>query len=109
MTMEQGVMIAKHFRSQRGLAFAALLLPVVLLTWPADAKDDRSRNQAPATVGSAPASSSERTARRPEVPIGHRQPIAADVPPDRPETADDIKLQKLNRELDGKLQICRGC
>jgi hypothetical protein len=42
-------------------------------------------------------------------PVGHRQPRAADIRVRPPRTASDEWLQRLHRELDRKLQICRGC
>jgi hypothetical protein len=45
--------------------------------------------------------------RAAEVPIGHRQPNAGDVP------ADVLRRQQMidaqDRELDKRLNICRGC
>jgi hypothetical protein len=40
-------------------------------------------------------------------PIGHRQPTAQDVPRDESKTIDAV--DKLDKELDRKLGICRGC
>ena len=43
-------------------------------------------------------------------PVGHRQPRAEDIPVERPKkSASDAELERLERALDGKLMICRGC
>jgi hypothetical protein len=43
-------------------------------------------------------------------PVGHRQPRAADIPMDMAKKRDlDAELERLDRALDGKLKICRGC
>jgi len=43
-------------------------------------------------------------------PVGHRQPRAEDIPAEGPKKRDsDVQLERLNRALDGKLMICRGC
>jgi hypothetical protein len=42
-------------------------------------------------------------------PVGHRQPKAADIPKDRPKDTTDEQREKLDRELDAKLRICRNC
>jgi hypothetical protein len=40
-------------------------------------------------------------------PIGHRQPTAGDVPQNENSAID--AMTKLDKELDRKLNICRGC
>lgn len=53
---------------------------------------------------------SDRSARQPgssSAPVGHRQPAAADVRKTQPIV--DPEQEKRERELDKKLQICRGC
>jgi hypothetical protein len=42
-------------------------------------------------------------------PIGHRQPVAADVPQVDVLSAWERQQQDLDAELDRKLVICRGC
>jgi hypothetical protein len=42
-------------------------------------------------------------------PVGHRQPRAAEIPANAPKNESDAWPQRLNREIDRKLQICRGC
>jgi len=50
------------------------------------------------------------SSERPKIvaPVGHRQPTAADVAKAEPPTLDPTQ-EKSQRELDKKLQICRGC
>jgi len=42
-----------------------------------------------------------------QAPIGHRQPTAQDVPRNESSTID--AMDKSDKELDRKLNICRGC
>jgi hypothetical protein len=50
------------------------------------------------------------TSRLPwRAPIGHRQPRQTDVPQDDGISAWEREQDRLNRELDRKLVICRGC
>lgn len=42
-------------------------------------------------------------------PAGHRQPRQADVPPPDAVSAWEHRQQQLDRELDRKLIICKGC
>jgi hypothetical protein len=44
-----------------------------------------------------------------QAPVGHRQPKVADFPKERPKDATDEQREKLDRELDAKLRICRNC
>lgn len=44
-----------------------------------------------------------------QAPVGHRQPRASDLPATRERNASDEWLDRINRETDSKLQICRGC
>ena len=45
-----------------------------------------------------------------EAPIGHRQPRASDVPPERTQDDPNDLLSKENAILDRKIKgICRGC
>jgi hypothetical protein len=43
-----------------------------------------------------------------QAPIGHRQPRVADIGIFRP-TPSDLELQDLDKVIDQKLTICRGC
>jgi hypothetical protein len=49
----------------------------------------------PQTSGQAP----------PPAPTGHRQPTAKEVP----EESNDVPVPPTDRELDQRLNICRGC
>ena len=51
----------------------------------------------PQTTGQAP--------RQSQAPVGHRQPTAKDVPPEDSATEPSPE----HREIDRKLNICRGC
>lgn len=42
-------------------------------------------------------------------PVGHRQPRRADVPQHEAGSAGEQQQRQMDRELDRKLIICRGC
>jgi hypothetical protein len=43
-------------------------------------------------------------------PVGHRQPRPADIPAEGQKKRDfDWQLERLNKAIDDKLRICRGC
>lgn len=42
-------------------------------------------------------------------PVGHRQPRRADVPQHQAGSAGEQQQKQVDRELDRKLIICRGC
>jgi hypothetical protein len=44
-----------------------------------------------------------------QAPIGHRQPGAADLPGDFTPTLSDPELQAVNKAIDRRVTICRGC
>jgi len=44
-----------------------------------------------------------------QVPIGHRQPGAAELPDNFTLPPSDLELEALDKALDKKLTICRGC
>jgi hypothetical protein len=44
-----------------------------------------------------------------QAPIGHRQPRAGDLPTTTSPTAEDEWLNRINRDADRSLRICRGC
>lgn len=90
-------MFAKHHVAVR---LAALLVPALLIAAPALSQSERGANR-PADIGSRPAI--------PQAPVGHRQPTAADVPKDLTKDVETQTREKRDRELDSKLQICRGC
>jgi hypothetical protein len=45
----------------------------------------------------------------PQAPVGHRQPRASDIPANIQKTESDLREERVNRELDKKLRICRNC
>lgn len=94
-------------RQSLALWLAAIALPSLLICAGAFARDlDRtSRPGDDRTVGSGAGMDQPAT---PQAPIGHRQPRAADLPP-RTQTEEDVWMNRINRDLDRKLQICRGC
>jgi hypothetical protein len=58
--------------------------------------------------GSSTATKSQPMVR--EAPIGHRQPRASDVPPEKNLSDPNDPLSKENAALDRKIKsICRGC
>jgi hypothetical protein len=88
------------------LRVAALALPALLVSAGALARDlDRTDRNDDRTTGSG-GQFEEPMAL--QAPIGHRQPRAADPPAMSP-TAEDEWINRVNRGLDRKLQICRGC
>lgn len=89
-------MLAKHDVAVRMLA---LLLPALLYAAPVMSQSQRSSNSQQRAEQS----------KVPRAPVGHRQPTAADVPKDLPTTAEQAEHERRERELDAKLQICRGC
>ena len=54
------------------------------------------------TTGTAPGSV-------PQAPVGHRQPRAADIPATTDKSPAEQHVEKLQKEGDKKLNICRGC
>ena len=88
-------------RAQRDVALRimVMLLPALIYATPAPSQGQSSPESAKAAEQS----------KLPRAPVGHRQPTAADVPKERPKDAADIANEKRERELDAKLQICRGC
>ena len=99
-------------------ARAKIAWVIALVCWslsPAPAQDT-SRHGAPRStavatpdqVGQPDHASASRTAW--PAPVGHRQPRPADIPPaPTPKNGTDAALERLQRTLDGKLNICRGC
>ena len=90
-------MFAKHYVALR---LAALLVPALLVVSPAASQGERGANR-PAETGTR--------SGVPQAPVGHRQPTAADVPKDLTKDIEAQTREKRDRELDAKLQICRGC
>jgi hypothetical protein len=90
-------------RNYVAVRIAALLLPGLLLAMPAASEGSRDwlRSADPERSGTA--------SKIPPAPVGHRQPTAADIPKNVTKDAADLEREKRDRELDAKLQICRGC
>jgi hypothetical protein len=100
-------MSIKH---RAALRLAALALPMLVIAGQAMARDADRANPAEdrtmdRTVGSGAGIDQPAT---PQAPVGHRQPRAAELPAISP-TAEDRWLNEINRDIDRKLQICRGC
>jgi hypothetical protein len=97
------------------LRLAALALPLLLATAGAYGRDlgrdlgptdpAQSNSTEDRTVGSG-AGMDEPVV--PQAPIGHRQPRAADLPAMSP-NEEDAWVNRVNRDTDRKLQICRSC
>ena len=93
-------MLAKNYVAVR---IATLLLPGLLLVTPAAAEGSRD------WLRPADSDRSATAPKIPPAPVGHRQPTAADIPKNVPKEPADLEREKRDRELDAKLQICRGC
>jgi len=93
-------MFAKRYVA---VQIAALLLPGLLFVTPGASEGSRDwlRPADSERSGTAP--------KIPPAPVGHRQPTAADIPKNLPKDAAELEREKRDRELDAKLQICRGC
>jgi hypothetical protein len=82
-----------------------LLLPGLLYAVPAASQSERAgESEWQRSLGSP-----DRQSTMPRAPVGHRQPMASDIPKDLPKDAADAERAKRDRELDAKLRICRGC
>ena len=80
------------------LGVASLVLQMIVVVTPAAAQDKPMADR-PAAPSNAPSA-----------PVGHRQPTAADVAkPKAKADSLDPAIEKRERELNKKLQICRGC
>lgn len=91
------------FAKQRfAVRIAVLLIPGLLAAAPAASQGERGSNRPGDT--STPSGKAV-----PQAPVGHRQPTAADVPKDLTRDVEAQTREKRDRELDSKLQICRGC
>jgi len=88
-----------HAKHDVAMRIMVMLLPALIFAMPAPSQGQNSPDSAKAAEQS----------KQPRAPVGHRQPTAADVPKDRPKDAAEIANEKRERELDAKLQICRGC
>ena len=93
------------------LLFTATLIPAMASAQDTSAQDTSTQNTTrtpnptapPTTTGSAVADPSR------QAPVGHRQPRAADIPANRSGADDDAWLDRVNRDIDSKLKICRDC
>ena len=61
----------------------------------------------PAVQGNPPPPAA--TEGRGQAPTGHRQPRPGDLPPDVRREEGGMVRSPVDRELDQKMQICRGC
>ena len=71
-----------------------------------DNRDNRGNPVPPAVQGNPPSPATE---GRAEAPVGHRQPRPGDLPPDVRREEGGMVRSPVDRELDQKMQICRGC
>ena len=71
------------------------------------AQDTRTR--ASSTTGSAVRETPDPPLTVPEAPVGHRQPRAADLPPESKNSATESGRSQMDRDLDKAMEICRGC
>ena len=94
-------MIAKRFAALHLAIFAA-----AALFGPAGAAAQDGRATESRTTGSAVR---EIPSTVPQAPVGHRQPKLSDLPPESQRAATTTERSARDRELDKKLQICRGC
>jgi hypothetical protein len=72
-----------------------------------DNRDNRGNSVPPAVQGNPP--SPPATEGRAQAPVGHRQPRPGDLPPDVRREEGGMVRSPLDREIDQKMQICRGC
>ena len=70
------------------------------------AQDNRGNPVPPAVQGTPPSPATE---GRAQAPVGHRQPRPGDLPPDVRREEGGMVRSPVDRELDQKMQICRGC
>ena len=83
-----------------------VLVPGFLYAVPAASQSDRpGENEWQRSIGSPDRARST----VPQAPVGHRQPMASDIPKDLPKDPDEAERVKRDRALDAKLRICRGC
>jgi hypothetical protein len=94
-------MIIKRFAALHLATFAATALFFAAGAAAQDARAPESR-----TTGSAVR---EIPSTVPQAPVGHRQPKLSDIPPESQRAATSTERSEQDRELDKKLQICRGC
>jgi hypothetical protein len=97
-------MIARQFAALHLAACAAAPLFFVATV---AAQDVRPRE--PSTTGAAVRESPGPPLTVPQAPVGHRQPRAADLPPESRNAGGESGRSQADRDLDKALQICRGC
>jgi len=99
-------MSIKH---RTALRLAAFALPALLICGGALARDpDQTNRTEDRTMDRTVGSGAGMDQPAAQAPVGHRQPRAAELPSMTP-TDEDRWLNQVNRDLDRKLQICRGC
>ncbi|HEY5964828.1 MAG TPA: hypothetical protein VIU42_12475 [Xanthobacteraceae bacterium] len=94
-------MIIKRFAALHLAALAAATLICAAGAAAQDARATGSRTTGSAVHGIPPTV--------PPAPVGHRQPKLSDLPAESQNAATTTERSARDRELDGKLQICRGC
>jgi hypothetical protein len=72
-----------------------------------DNQDNRGNPVPPAAQSNPPPPAA--TEGRGQAPTGHRQPRPGDLPPDVRREEGGMVRSPVDRELDQKMQICRGC
>jgi hypothetical protein len=100
--------------TKRSIRFAAAFAVAVILfdsSWPAKAMTNRNRfSDLAANMTAKRTTASALTAHLPWLaPVGHRQPRKIDVPQNQDWSAWALEERRLDKELDRKLIICRGC
>jgi hypothetical protein len=70
------------------------------------AQDGRGNPVPPAVQDNPPPPATE---GRGQAPVGHRQPRPGDLPADVRREEGGMVRSPVDRELDQKMQICRGC
>jgi hypothetical protein len=76
----------------------------------ADVQPNESRGHVSPQVSSTSGEAAMRVGRLPRpAPVGHRQPRVIDVTDIMPGSPSQLRQQQLDRELDRKLAICKGC
>jgi hypothetical protein len=98
---EIDVMIIERFAALHLATWAAAALFCAASAAAQDARAPESR-----TTGSAV---HEIPPTVPPAPVGHRQPKLSDLPAESQNAATTTERSARDRELDRKLQICRGC
>jgi hypothetical protein len=97
-------MSAKHPFRLRLLALVLVLAPVM-----AGAGAQEARPLKRSAEDRAETSGRGQPTKVPDAPVGHRQPRAADIPANLPKDELAQLIDRINRTLDRRLQICRGC